>query len=784
MRECITARKIEIVKYPQMKVKYKSIRFQITLTLVLVMALFFVLFAYVASERLKPLSNIFVDQYVETATARAHELGNEIRGMQDQVEMIALSEAIETMELENVRPFLLSISRQNKFRNFTIAWPDGQAWATYDQFIDISNQEQFHEIFVKQQASYISRPFYSPFIPENIPIITMSHVVMRDNEIVGLVNGVVSTSFIKDLVASITLQHDGFAWIIDDRGQVLVYPDDDITIDSTFEAITAIDFNHLIQSDSKTFAFTLDQVEYISLYATIPHTNGWNLILSFDRIQFFAWINALVNYLYVSFVITLIILIFVLLLSTNAVLIPLLKLKKNFDDVGMGNLDIVADESVPNEIGEAAISFNSMLHQIKELTFTDTITGLNNFFSFVNMIPKAHQIVQNSLKHELYIVILSIDDFKRINSLYGYDVGNETLRALSKLIQPYLNDEETIARYFGDEMILSLIAPHEKELIARIEALRSVLKKPIVVQGIDIYVHVSFGVARYDASLGLSDVVRHATMAKQKSKTNDSSKITVYSDLLFQELMQKQAVEEALQTALLNNEFYLVYQSVYDVVQETVVGYEALLRWKHPFYQTVPIIDVINVAERTGIIHELGYFVLVEAAKQLKRLNVNHPKLKMSINVSPFQLQNRRFVDHVAQLVQDIGFMPQNFVLEVTESATMLDMEEKKDILERLKKLGFMIAIDDFGTGYSSLIYISKLPIDMIKIDRDFVSKIEYDEYSKVLIVSILSIAKALNYHVIAEGVETQAQADALKQLGCVYLQGYLISRPQTSIDK
>lgn len=214
------------------------------------------------------------------------------------------------------------------------------------------------------------------------------------------------------------------------------------------------------------------------------------------------------------------------------------------------------------------------------------------------------------------------------------------------------------------------------------------------------------------------------------------------------------------------------------MIQKKIIGYEALLRWNNPDYLNVPIIDVIRLAESKGYIHDIGRFVLVEAVNQLKRLNEVDPQLYMCVNVSPLQLQNQAFLECALNSLSNIRFNPKNLMIEMTESAAMLDIEAKQEILFKLKELGFRIAIDDFGTGYSSLIYIAKLPIDTIKIDREFISKIETDEYPRALIISILSIAKSLNLTVIAEGVETQDQAIALLNIGCEVIQGYYISKP------
>lgn len=761
-----------------MKFRPNSIRTQIALTLLIVMSSVFILLVYVASERLKVLPDIVINQYQEIASARANELGNEISGMQDHIEMIALSEVVETMVLEDIQSFLLSIARQGKFRNYTFSDMGGRAWATYDQFIDISSQEQFKEIIIYGRDAFMSRPFISPFIPERFPIITISHAIKNEGKTVGLVNGVVSTLFINDLLASITLPQDGFVWIVDDRGHVVAYPDSSISIDSTFEDITKLGFHEVSSDDHEPFFFIHDEVEFLSVHADIPNTRGWTLLICVNRNQAYGWVDLIVSTLYGAMALSLVILLTILLLSMNVVTTPIIKLKEAFEEAKLGNLNVRADESIQNEIGEAAKSFNAMLDQIRALTYKDPITGLNNFFSYLNEMPRVCEDYKDT-NQRIFVVILSIDDFKRINSLYGYDIGNETLRVLSRIIQPYLKPREMIARYFGDEMIMSMIAVNQEEVIQRIMDVLLVLQRPLMVDNIEVHLEISSGIAHYDPEFSLSDVIRQATLAKHKAKADMSSRITVYSDFLYQDILKEQDLQEALQHSIERNELYLVYQSIHNISENKTVGYEALLRWNHPVYRNVPILDIIQMAERIGYIQDIGRFVLRQAAQKLKDLNQVNPNLSVSINVSALQLQNTKFIEYAGTLVDEIGFTASNLIVEITESATMLDVEDKKDILGQLKSLGFQVAIDDFGTGYSSLIYIAKLPLDMIKIDREFISKLEFDEYARVLIVSILSIAKTLNLRVVAEGVETIDQVKALEALGCQLIQGYYISKPK-----
>ena len=760
-----------------MRPKFRSIRTQIVVTLLITMSIVFSVLGHFAYQRLKVLPEIILDQYQEIASARANELGNEIEGLKNQIEMISLSNVVRSMDLPAIQELLLSMSMQSRFRNFTFSDRQGQAWATYNEFIDISSQAQFNAIFTLEKDNYVSRPFFSPFITDNDPIITISYAIKNDQQQhIGLVNGVISTMFIDELIKSITFLEKGYAWIVDDLGQVVAHPSASITIREHFSEITRLDSSVL--ESRELFSFTDAGVEFINVVAPIPNTNNWKLILSIGQQEAFSKVNSVIETISLYPILTLIILFLILSILANRITAPIIHLTDAFEPAKIGNMNIKANESIRNEIGTAAKSFNEMLSKIKELTYTDPITGLNNYFSFLNEMNLLTSS-RDSFKGSMYVMILSIDDFKRINTIYGYDIGNETLKQLAANIQPFLRKGEMIARYFGDEMICSLFGLSEKDIRQRVETIVTLSRQTINVVGIELQLNLRCGIARFDETSTLLLTIRHASLAKHRAKLDVANNIVVYSQAIYLDFLQQQDLEEAVIHAIEHNEMYLLYQPIYSMSLQKICGYEALLRWNHPKYSIVPIIDVIKIIESKGLIHEVSKLILSEVTLKLNKLNDVDPKLSIAINVSPLQLQNNILYDALLETIKQSTINPHNLVLEITEGATVLDSDEKQTILRRLKSLGVRIAIDDFGSGYSSLLYITKLPIDTIKIDREFIQKIECDDFAKVLIVSILSIASTLNLTVIAEGVETSQQADALRELNCDLIQGYFISKPK-----
>ncbi len=756
----------------------KSIRIQMVVSLFIVTSLVFFGLNFFASQRLNTLPDVILSQYQEIADARANELDNEISGMLYQIEMIAFSNIIVSMDLTQIQPFLTSLNEQQRFRNFTISDIDGNAWTTYGEYIDISNQQQYIEIIENGEDWVISKPFYSPYIDEDIAIITISHAVKQNGQTIGLVNGVVSTKFIDELVESITFKDFGFGWLVDERGQVVSHPQADITINDSIDLITLLSNTNFLNQESGSFLYLNDLNErMLGIFATISQTSGWKLVLTIDEMQAFEEINSVLQYINISLLICLLIMLLFALFYAKHISNPILRLKHVFEEATAGNFNVKADESINNEVGDAAKSFNKMLSQLKLLTYVDPITGLNNYFSFLSELPNLSETFFNQ-DSKCYVAIISIDDFKKINTIYGYDVGNETLRMFSALVNEQLNDDELIARYFGDEMILSLFAKDDQDIEARINRIIALSQEPLKISKLEINLDVSCGIATFKPFKPIDDVIRQATIAKHKAKNSDDM-IVFYNQVIYQEIQDRQSLEAALEKALVNQEFYLVYQPIVNMQTNQIKGYEALLRWNHPTYRNIKIDQVIRLAESNGMIIKIGLWVLEQACKDLLIIRKDNYELSMSINVSPIQLRSSTFSSTITNIFNRTGCDPTNIQFEITEHTAMLDVESKRLMLEKLVEQGITFSMDDFGTGYSSLIYISQLPINSIKIDKSFIQKALEDDYSKTLISAIITLANALKLDVVAEGVETQAQYDLLLSMGCHYIQGYYISKPK-----
>lgn len=717
------------------------------------------------------------DFYSEITRARADELSKELQGHLNKVHMVAHSDFMESMDVEAILPFLTSLLNHSDFKGMTLAQPDGKAWTTYGATIDIREQEQFTKIFERNKLYAISDPFYSPYFYDDVPIITLSYAIQRGNTTVGLLNAVLTTRFMETIISDIRFDTYGYAWIVDGNGGIVAHPDPNIDIIHDYTAIIKEIDTQPFTSGSGSFNYIgYNNEKMLAVYSTIHNTNAWKLVISVQESQAFDQLISVMNFIDWAIIISLLSLISFAFIYANTLTKPIVKLTEVFGRAEKGDLSVVADTSVKNELGVAAQGFNRMLNEIKNLTFVDPVTQAPNYRSYL---LDAYRLTREHPDKQFYVVVLSVDDFKKINSMGGYGFGNETLKQFAELLNSSLYAYELVARYFGDEMVLFLHAESEEMIRLRIQRLLALAQRPFKIMDIEIHLSLSCGFASHDASQEIETTIHNATLAKLKAKKLDGNIAVFFEDGIQQEIKKEQDIESELFKAIEKKELYPVYQPIVDLKTMQISAFETLLRWNHPIYSSESIQTIITIAENNSQIIEIGRYILNEAILELKRLNQKYPDMVLALNVSALQLKDMHFITFLKNRIKIIGVKPENLCIELTESTAMDDVEVKLMDLHQIKAIGCKIAIDDFGTGYSSLAYLSRFPIDHIKIDKSFVHKMMNDEPTRQLVSSMITLAHNLNLEVVAEGVETQEQVSLLKAYGCDMIQGYFISKPK-----
>ncbi len=414
----------------------------------------------------------------------------------------------------------------------------------------------------------------------------------------------------------------------------------------------------------------------------------------------------------------------------------------------------------------------------KEVLF-DPLTGLPNRTLFRDRLDAAVRLADRQ-KKKVGVLYLDVDNFKSINDTMGHDVGDEVLKELARRFSANLRASDTMARMSGDEFaaILQYVdGPADAQAV--VHRLQNCLGTPVVVAGFKHYIGVSIGISLHpENGADAENLLKNADAAMFTAKREGKSRFQYFSDEIRKNLQRRMEMGLVLREALQRGELSLDYQPIVVARSGATRGYEALLRWNSRHFGPVPPSEFIPVAEETGIIVDLGEFVLKQVCEACHRFNSTRGKTIFSINVSPVQFARSDFLKRFRRIVSESGANPMLLEVEITESVLVGNVDAALKILKALKVMGVRIMLDDFGTGYSSLSYLRTLPIDGLKIDRSFVQDITKANEEKVLVGAIILLAHKLGLEVVAEGVEDAVQHNHLIHRDCDFIQGYYLRRP------
>jgi diguanylate cyclase (GGDEF)-like protein/PAS domain S-box-containing protein len=422
--------------------------------------------------------------------------------------------------------------------------------------------------------------------------------------------------------------------------------------------------------------------------------------------------------------------------------------------------------------------------QLRHHAFHDALTGLPNRALFMDRLAHALARSRRNSAHRFAILVLDLDRFKVVNDSLGHVAGDELLVAVASRLETCLRPGDTVARMGGDEFMLLLedVEAAENALVVA-ERIYEALSAPLPLAGHDIVVLASIGIALGDRRVTRPhDLLRDADTAMYEAKTRRQGRPVLFDASMHERAVERLELETALRQAIERHEMYLVYQPIIELGQGSIIGFEALLRWRHPTLGLIAPLNFVPLAEETGLIGEIGFWVLVEAIQCGKRLQETFPReppLRMSVNLSVRQMQyNSDLLSRIDQALDGVGLAPESLCLEITESVILEDTENGARLMEELRARGIRVCMDDFGTGYSSLSYLHKFRVDSLKIDISFVRALTDPTGRTEVARTILSLARSLGLSAVAEGVETEAQLVRLRELGCPEAQGYLIAPP------
>ena len=423
--------------------------------------------------------------------------------------------------------------------------------------------------------------------------------------------------------------------------------------------------------------------------------------------------------------------------------------------------------------------------EFEHLAYYDTVTSLPNRSLFADRLAVALTHAQRH-RYKAAVLFLDLDRFKQVNDSLGHTTGDKLLRAVAERLTASVRNEDTVARFGGDEFTVLLHMLGKIEDASRVaQKILESFRAPIDVDGREFVVTSSVGIAIYplDGADG-ETLIRNADTALYRAKEAGRNTYQFYAPAMNHKALESLELENALRRALVNEEFVVHYQPLVDVPTGSVFGVEALVRWQHPELVLLHPERFIHTAEQSGLIIPLGRWVLREACRQASEWHRRGHRMVVAVNLSPRQFQSNELLADVAEALEAARLRPQFLELEITEAEAMQDVEKAIRVLHELKQLGVRVAIDDFGTGYSCLSYLKSFPIDTLKLDGSFLRDIHSHE-DQQLALGVIALAHSLNLKVIAEGVETISQLTFLREHSCDRLQGYLFSRPlpATSFD-
>ena len=443
------------------------------------------------------------------------------------------------------------------------------------------------------------------------------------------------------------------------------------------------------------------------------------------------------------------------------------------------NIPIIVNGEITGAYGIAKSIMNQRRaeEKIAHLAYYDVLTELPNRLLF-------EKLLNESLKNEdekLAVMFIDLDRFKLINDSLGHHRGDQILKLVTTRIKEAIKDDAVLARFGGDEFTVLLPGlTCEKDALMLAKRVVDHLKQPILFDDVEYFMTVGIGISLFPLDgQNLDTLMKNAYIALDRAKQQGANYIEFYTDEMTDEAFERLELESYLRRALEKEELTLFYQPQVNLDEKKIYACEALIRWNHPKLGLVSPAQFIPLAEETGLIEEIGIWVLNEACMQTSRWQaLGYDDLSISVNVSGRQFQSEKFVESVREALRASGLSPHSLHLEVTESTTLVNTDYSISMLNELRGMGIKVSIDDFGTGYSSLSYLKDFPLDILKIDQSFIRNLQENNADAAIVKAVITMCEGLNLSIVAEGIETKEQGDIIRSFGCNFAQGFFYSKP------
>ncbi|SFI03377.1 diguanylate cyclase (GGDEF) domain-containing protein [Tindallia magadiensis] len=683
----------------------------------------------------------------------------------------------------------LDILRQERDRlnldEFAIIDDKGNAFYTDGTEVNLMDRPHIQRALAGQRAIsdvLISRITGEPFVALMVPM-------EKEDGRSALIYLRNDGAMINDLVSEVKTEIQGKAYMINDFGAFQAYPENEEIVYRRETLETQARFfpeleerrnfvRAAMKNQQGSGSYWVEEEKYFMGYARVPGTQ-FTLLAGRSATDAMAPMESFRQNFYPMIWMLIAIAATASMVLANHFSRPIVELEQLFARAADGDLTVRARFNHRDEIQKAGKSFNRMMDQINMLTYYDPVTGLPN-----------HRVIDRDFQERVLreenpslwtLVVVAPDKFGRMNEKYGYLHGNEMLRKIAERIRQIHDQDCFLYRGLSDEF---LILCHEGESVAhslqQATEMLSELQRPFMLEKEEQRLAFSVGVSVYpDHCHTLKDLLKNAGFAKNIAKERGGRQVQLFDPETMDEVLSQRELEKDLVEALEENQFYLEYQPLVSLKDGEMVGVEALVRWNHPIYGRIPPDEFISLAERSGQIRKIENLVMREACHQhqeWEKMGLN-PGI-MAINISARHFGAIEFLKDLEAVLEETGIKSSSLEIELTESTVIQDVEGSVEKLRQLQRKQIRISIDDFGTGYSSLSYLVRLPVNTLKIDKSFITNLEYSRQNRDIASTIIAMGRSLGLTLISEGIETEDQLKFIRDEQCPVGQGYYFSKP------
>ncbi len=632
----------------------------------------------------------------------------------------------------------------------------------------------------------------------------------ENGSIQGYVISTINSDYFRSYLNSITIGESGYCILLDKEGTVIYHRDSSLVgnqINSEKLSSLVNNYNTGSIMSSGTFEYFYENTNQVYGYSVIPKLN-WVLLVKQDISD----IQSVTAIMLTALIIICAILLVITIIFANHLAryysAPIIALRDAMRTASDGNLTVQSNIKANNEFGELSKNFNKMLHIIKTnyedlesmheellsneeqlrsnydhiefLAYHDTLTNLPNKLAFLDY---ANAVLIHSGAHEKIhaVYFVDLDNFKTVNDTLGHEYGDTLLIKTAQLLSSIIGNNGMLARAGGDEfLLLKEDIPSKEVAVEFASQIIESFRNPLDLDGETVYVSMSIGISIYPEN-GLSPkiLIKNSDIAMYKSKDTGKNKFTLFDAKMEEELNRNTLILEVLRSSIENKDIYLQYQPLIELDTNSIIGFEALMRIHNERLGKLSPSEFIPIAEESGLIIELSSWLIREACNYNKKLiTIGYHPRPVSVNISSVQINRPGFISMLSEILEETQLPPEYLELEITESTLVSSIMDATKLLSNLQELGVRVSLDDFGTGYSSLNYLTKMPINTLKIDKSFIDNLCTNEKDAQIAESIIQLAHGLDIKVVAEGVESEEQLAVLRGKHCDIIQGYIFSAP------